>query len=155
MLGKKDKKKATVVNVQIPQKPRDYRPVDKCVCSTVPSPTDLQSTTIRGCVTFSCSCNIMSSNMYNVASISLSILHNFLSPKQGDLEVNGHRCWLSQCGGKPRWSRSILFTISIFFLPYSIHTPFLFKPLYSILFYSSQLSLFYSILFNPLYSDLI
>ncbi len=25
--------------------------------------------------------------------------------KQGDLEVNGHRCWLSQCGGKPRWSQ--------------------------------------------------
>ena len=25
--------------------------------------------------------------------------------KQGDLQVNGHRCWLSQCGGKPRWSQ--------------------------------------------------
>ncbi len=25
--------------------------------------------------------------------------------KQGDLQVIGHRWWLSQCGGKPRWSR--------------------------------------------------
>ncbi len=39
-------------------------------------------------------------------------LHLWLSEnpyitKESDLEVNGHRCWLSQCGGKPRWSRCV------------------------------------------------
>ncbi len=38
-------------------------------------------------------------------SLYLDEIFRLLPAKQGDLEVNGHRCWLSQCGGKPRWSR--------------------------------------------------
>ncbi len=38
----------------------------------------------------------------SLASASSALING---AKQGDLQVNGHRCWLSQCGGKPRWSR--------------------------------------------------